>query len=60
MDCTEKRLTVADVMNLYNISRETALTFFFRAKGTGAFKFGRKWYIRESDLLRLETKWQKG
>ena len=53
----EKRYGVEAVMKLYGISRNTAMSNIFRRKGCGAFKIGKLWFIRESDLLNLEKQY---
>lgn len=53
----EKRYSVEAVMKLYGISRNTAMSNIFRRKGSGAFKIGKLWFIRESDLLNIEKQY---
>lgn len=53
----EKRYGVCDVMKLYGISRNSAMSHIFRRKDSGAFKIGRLWFIRECDLLKLEKQY---
>ena len=52
----DKRYGVQDVMQLYGISRFSAMENIFRRKDSGAFRVGRLWFIRENDLLKLEKK----
>lgn len=55
----DRKLTVADIMKMYGISRDSAMANIFRRQGSGAFKIGRIWFINESDLLKLEKQLQE-